>query len=69
MKANQAHFKVMKNVMKFCVNAKEHGIIINTTGNRNGKVDEDYFFEIIRVSDSDYENDIVTQRSVSVYVF
>jgi hypothetical protein len=68
MKANQAHLKVMKKVMTFCVNTKEHGITINPTGNWNGKVDQHYFLEIIGVSDSDYAKDIVTRRSVSGYV-
>jgi hypothetical protein len=39
MKANQAHLKVMKKVMSFCVNKKEHGISINPTGNWNGTID------------------------------
>jgi hypothetical protein len=68
MKANQVHLKVIKSVMTFCVNTKEHAIIINPTGNWNANIDREYFFEIIGVSDSDYAKDIVTQRSVSGYV-
>jgi hypothetical protein len=49
------------------VNTKEHGIIINSTENRNGKVDQDHSFEIIRVSASDYAKVIVTRKSVSGY--
>jgi hypothetical protein len=48
----------MKKVMTFCFNTKEHGITINPTGNWNGKVNQDFFFEIIGVSDSDYAKDI-----------
>jgi hypothetical protein len=58
----------MKKVMTFCVNTKEHSITINPTGNWNGKVDQDYFLEIIGVSDSDFTKEIVTRRSVSGYV-
>jgi hypothetical protein len=54
IKDNQAHLKLMKNVMTFCVDIKEHGITINLTGNWNDKVDQDYFFEIIGVLESGY---------------
>jgi hypothetical protein len=43
MKANQAYLKVMKKVVTSCVNTEKHGIIINPTGNRNGKFDQEYF--------------------------
>jgi hypothetical protein len=69
MKAKQAHLKVMKKVITFCVNTKDHGIIVYPTGAWNGKLDEDYFFEAIGVSDSDYAKDIATRKSVSAYVF
>ena len=53
MRANRAHLKAMKKVMTFCVNTKGHGIFVNPEGYWNGKVDNDYYFEVLGTSDSD----------------
>jgi hypothetical protein len=68
MKANQAHMKVMKKVMTFCVNTKEFGILVDPDGEWNGRTDNNQHFEILGISDSDYAKDIVTQKSVSGYI-
>jgi hypothetical protein len=68
MKANQANLKAMKKVMTFCVNTKDHGIFVNPDGYCNRKAENDYYFEVLGTSDSDYAKDLVTRKSVSGYV-
>jgi hypothetical protein len=68
MKANQAHMKVMKKVMTFCVNTKEYRVLVDPDGEWNGRTDDNQHFEILGISDSDYAKDIVTRKSVSGYI-
>jgi hypothetical protein len=68
MKANQANLKAMRKVMTFCVNSKEHGISINPKGYWNGKAENDYHFEVLGISDSDYAKDLAIRKSVNGYV-
>jgi hypothetical protein len=46
MKANQAHMKVMKKVVTFCVNTKEYGVLIDPDGEWNGKINNNQHFKI-----------------------
>jgi hypothetical protein len=68
MKANNAHMKAMKRVMTSCVNTQDYGILINLKGEWNRKIDNNQFFEICGISDSDYAKDRATRKSVSGYV-
>jgi hypothetical protein len=68
MKANNPHMKAMKRVMTYCVNTRDYGMLINPKGEWNGKIDNNQFFEICGISDSDYAKDTATRKSVSGYV-
>jgi hypothetical protein len=67
MTATLAHDKAMRRVMTFCLNTKNRALLIKPKGEWNGKLDENYYFEIAGVSDSDYAKDIQTRKSVSGY--
>jgi hypothetical protein len=67
MKANQANFKAIRKVMTFSVNTKGHGFFVGPAGYWNGKVDDDYQFEVLGISDLDYAKGVVTRRSISGY--
>ena len=67
MTATLAHDKAMRRVMTFCLNTKNRALLIKPKGEWNGKLDENYFFEISGVSDSDYAKDMQTRKSVSGY--
>jgi hypothetical protein len=58
MTATLAHDKAMRRVMTFCLNTKNLALLIKPKGERNGKLDENIFFEIAGVSDSDYVKDM-----------
>jgi hypothetical protein len=67
MTATLAHNKAMKRVMTFCLNTKNRVLLIKPKGEWNGKLDENYVFEISGVSDSDYAKGMQTRKSVSAY--
>jgi hypothetical protein len=62
MKANQAHSKVVKKVLTFCIKLKNRALLSTQQEIGMAKLIKLIFFEIIGVSDTNY---IVTQRSVS----
>ena len=53
MKVNQAHLKDMKKAMTFCVDTKGLGIFVNPERYWNGKVDNNYDFEVLGISEFD----------------
>jgi Reverse transcriptase (RNA-dependent DNA polymerase) len=64
MTATLTHDKAMRRVMTFCLNTKNRAL---PKGEWNGKLDENYFFEIAGVLDSNYAKDMQTRKSVSGY--
>jgi hypothetical protein len=54
MKTYQAHRKVMKKVMTFCLNTKGYGIFNDPDGEWNGKTNNNQHFKISGFSDSDF---------------
>jgi hypothetical protein len=68
MTATKAHKKAMRQVMAYCVDTKEKGVIIKPKGKWNEHPENDNFFEIVGVSDSDYAKDRETRQNVTGYV-
>jgi hypothetical protein len=63
MTATLAHDKAMRRAMTFCLNTKNCALLIKPKGEWNGKLDENYFFEIAGVLDSDYAKDMQTRKA------
>jgi hypothetical protein len=61
--ANEAQYKAVYRVMKYCADTPNRGLVLNPTGKWDGK-DKSYKFIIRGKADSDYAKDIATRRSV-----
>jgi len=59
-----AHYKAMLRVMRYCVDTKEEGLVIQPNKEWDGK-DNKFEFEITGESDSDFAKDPDTRKSVS----
>jgi hypothetical protein len=68
MTATKAHKKAMRWVMAYCVDTKEKGVIIKPKGKWKEHPENDNFFEIVGILDSDYAKDCKTCQSVTGFV-
>ena len=63
---NDAHFKAMLRIMKYCVNTKDHGWTLKPSRTWDGK-DREFEFRISGKADSNYATCSDTRKSVTGY--